>query len=54
MGQRALRITMEFDKSSMRLQGYTHLEEANETSDSDNVMKDTLKVILDIYILARG
>jgi hypothetical protein len=32
--------------------GYTHLEETNETSDSDKVMKDTFVVIWDIYILA--
>jgi hypothetical protein len=36
----------------MQLQGYTHLEGTNETSYSDMVMKDTLKVIMDIYILA--
>jgi hypothetical protein len=36
----------------MQLQGYTHLEETNEISDSDKVMKDTFKVILDVYILA--
>jgi hypothetical protein len=36
----------------MQLQGYTHLEETNETSYSNKVMKDTLKVILDTYILA--
>jgi hypothetical protein len=32
--------------------GYNQLEETNEISDSDKVMKDTFKVILDIYILA--
>jgi hypothetical protein len=36
----------------MQLWGYNHLEETNETSDGDKVMKDTFKVILDTYILA--
>jgi hypothetical protein len=36
----------------MQLQGYNQMEETNKTCDSNKVMKDTFKVILDIYILA--
>jgi hypothetical protein len=45
---------MWFNKILTQLQGYNQLEETSEIGDSDNIMKDTLKVILDIYILAQG
>jgi hypothetical protein len=51
MGQKSIMdytVTPKFDVASR----YTHLEDTNETSDSNKVVKNTFKVILYIYILA--
>jgi hypothetical protein len=55
---------MQSNKKSMRLQGYspfnfgfkgiTNQQRSTETTDSDKVIKGTIKVVLDIYTLAQG